>query len=288
MDNTVYNNMLVFGDPHMPGHHKDMIAFLMYVNRTYGPFDKVVLNGDGPDSHAINLYGVEPDMYGDHAEIKATRRVVRQIHFIFPELDYNVGNHEARHFRTSRSTYRDVPLQKLYRFAKGWNVQDSGLYNLPHNNKVFIKHQIAGSTKAALAKHTCCIVQSHYHAIFDLLYSRTSTGEVFGATIGCLADRDHAVARYGAQYVQSPVTGCLVIRDGQPQLIKMVEDEDGNWAGDPMLEKSNKTCDRCGSSRLHYKATRTSKDGNDVYLSFSCSQCSLHKRVDTRIGGIDV
>lgn len=283
----VYNNILVFSDLHIPGHHKDLLPFLSWVKKTYGPFDKVVLNGDAVDNHAISNFDSEPDALGDDPEIKACRREIKKLGSLFPELDFIIGNHEDRHYRAGgKSLARFVKLEELYKFPKRWRTMSDIVLDLPTEQKVHIQHSIAGSTEAMIKESITCAVQSHLHALFNISYKRIATGEVWGATIGCLVDRNHSYAKYGAKYLRKPILGCLVIKDGLPHLVKLVEAENGRWVGEPKpaaeveakKTTNEKVCDHCGSTRLQNKGLSVDREGNP-YRRFTCRVCRISKRI---------
>ena len=226
-----YNNILVFSDLHIPGHHPDYLPFLSAVKEEYGEFDRVVLNGDAVDNHAISSFAMVSEACGDDREIDMCIKELKKLAKLFPIMTYITGNHEERHAKDEGlSGKRFRTVREIYDLPKGWKVLDE-LYITGKGGDILIKHNIASSNETALKENHCNVVQSHWHSKFELSYKKLSRHETWGAITGCLANIDHPYARYGAKFLRKPVVGCLLIKDGFPMLIKMHTNKNNRWIG---------------------------------------------------------
>ena len=87
----------------------------------------------------------------------------------------------------------------------------------------------ADCLKSAQALNYSGYIQSHYHSRYELKFFSSPEALRWGATIGCLIDKDSLAFAYSRVNIKRPVLGTLIIIDGVPQLIPMVLKRGNRW-----------------------------------------------------------
>ena len=89
-----YKRILVISDLHIPYHHKDSFNYLRAIKREYKP-DFILNIGDLLDFHAISMHTHDPDLYSPGQELSMSRRYVRELEGIFPDMIEVDSNHSS-------------------------------------------------------------------------------------------------------------------------------------------------------------------------------------------------
>ena len=228
--------ILVIGDLHTPYNHKDAMAFLESVRDSYNP-DIVVCMGDETDGHAISFHDSDPNLDSAGIELEKAKIELEKLHNLFPEMLICDSNHGSLVYRRAKAHGLPVQFIKKYRDilfpehgAPGWSWADAWVLNTPLG-KVRFQHQVSGDFMINASHERTSLVLGHEHGRFEVQYAASSSALYFGAYAGCLIDRKSLAFAYGKLHRKKPILGCMVITDGNPQLIPMLMDEDGNWVG---------------------------------------------------------
>ena len=96
---TQYKKVMVIGDLHVPYHHKDSFAFLRALKKKYKGFDLVVNIGDELDQHAISMHDNDPDLPSAGDELKLSKKYVKDLEKIFPDMTLVDSNHSSLVYR---------------------------------------------------------------------------------------------------------------------------------------------------------------------------------------------
>lgn len=228
--------ILVIGDLHTPYNHKDAMAFLESVRDSYNP-DIVVCMGDETDGHAISFHDSDPNLDSAGIELEKAKIELEKLHNLFPEMLICDSNHGSLVYRRAKAHGLPVQFIKKYRDilfpehgAPGWSWADAWVLNTPLG-QVRFQHQVSGDFMINASHERTSLVLGHEHGRFEVQYAASSSALYFGAYAGCLIDRKSLAFAYGKLHRKKPILGCMVITDGNPQLIPMLMDEDGNWVG---------------------------------------------------------
>ena len=222
-----------FGCPHTPYNHKDLIRFIKAIKKKYKPTRAVCL-GDERDKHAQNMHDHHPDLDSAGPERIASMKVLKEIEKLFPYLDLIDSNHGSLHLRqavksgTPSAYYK--ALQDVYN-VKGWRWYPKLILTLPNGNRCLFKHELGSNIKLEAQKKGMCVVQSHFHTLFEARYSNNTENKYWGATIGCLIDDDSLAFVYNKNNKEAPILGAMMIVNSKPILIPMDLDAKGRWDG---------------------------------------------------------
>jgi len=147
------------------------------------------------------------------------------------------SNHGSLHYRRAKAHGIPVEFLRTYRevlFPNGggdnWEWAYSHTLHTPIGSVLF-KHQCAGDPRSAAAHEGTNLVVGHNHGRFDLSYGASKQRLYWGATAGCLLDRESLAFAYGRETANKPILGMMVIVDGIPHHIPMVLDDKGRWIG---------------------------------------------------------
>ncbi|QYW05836.1 phosphoesterase [Vibrio phage vB_VpaP_G1] len=226
--------LMVIGDLHAPYTHPDAMAFLKKVRDEYGP-DMVVQVGDETDGHAISFHDSDPNLDSAGVELEKAKVTLETLHELFPNLLICDSNHGSLVYRRAKAHGLPVQFIKKYRDilfpehgAPGWSWADAWVINTPLG-AVRFQHQVSGDFMLQAAHERTSLVLGHEHGRFEVQYAASSNALYFGAYAGCLIDRKSMAFAYGKLTRKKPILGCMVITDGNPQLIPMLLDEEGRW-----------------------------------------------------------
>lgn len=232
----VGRRIMVIGDLHTPYNHKDAMRFLESVRDSYQP-DVVVCMGDETDGHAISFHDSDPNLDSAGVELEKAKVELEKLHELFPELLICDSNHGSLVYRRAKAHGLPVQYIKKYRDvlfpehgAPGWSWAEAWVIDTPLG-PVRFQHQVSGDFMLQAAHERMSLVLGHEHGKFEVKYAASSSALYFGAYAGCLIDRKSMAFEYGRLTRNKPILGCMVITEGNPQLIPMLMDEDGNWVG---------------------------------------------------------
>ena len=231
----VHDYIIVIPDLHMPYHHQDAIEFIHSIVDV-APSDATVVNlGDEVDNHAISFHDADPNLDSAGAELVKSRKAIAELHRIVPSMLLCHSNHGSLHYRRAKAHGIPVEFLRTYRevlFPDGGGAEWEWAYS--HTLKtalgdVLFKHQCAGDPRNAAAHEGTNLVVGHNHGRFDLSYGASKQRLYWGATAGCLLDRESLAFAYGRECANKPILGAMIIVEGVPFHIPMVLNEGGRW-----------------------------------------------------------
>ena len=228
--------VLVTRDLHEPYTHPDADDFLHTVRDEYCP-DIAVQIGDETDGHAISFHDSSPELDSAGVELEKAKLGLEKLHDLFPNMLLCDSNHGSLVYRRAKAHGLPVQFIKKYRDilfpehgAPGWSWGDAWDLNTPLGTVRF-QHQVSGDLLLNAAHERKSMVIGHFHGKLDIQYAASSTALYFGAHCGCLIDNKSLAFAYGKLSRSKPILGCMVITDGCPQIIPMLLDDSGRWAG---------------------------------------------------------
>lgn len=240
----IANVIMVIPDIHAPYNHPDAMDFLKLIRDTYRP-DLVVNLGDELDKHAMSFHDSDPNLDSAGMELLKGRKVMDQLHELFPNMLLCHSNHGSMHYRKAKAhgipveylkSYRDVIFPK--HGAPGWSWGFEWTIQTPSGDLLF-KHQKAGPGLGDASHNRSNLIVGHEHSLFNIEYGASSSSLYFAAVAGCLVDRSALAFAYGKNIAKKPIIGAMVVVRGEPLLIPMPLDYDGRWTRAPLAFQPN-------------------------------------------------
>lgn len=231
-----FDRILVIPDIHAPYQHPDTLNFLRYVKAKFCP-DLVVNLGDETDGHAISFHESDPNLDSAGAELEKAKSFLGKLEQEFPRMLVCQSNHGSLLYRRAKvhgipaqmiKSYRDVLFPNTG--APGWSWAYAWRIKTKLGPVVF-KHQSSSSVLGDAAHEGANLFVGHQHGLFQIQYAASSDRLYWGATCGCLIDKDSLAFAYGKNSKNKPIIGCGIIIKGVPQLLPMLLNEDGRWIG---------------------------------------------------------
>lgn len=233
----VHRYVVVIPDLHIPYHHQDAFEFIKSLVDKAPEGYTVVNLGDEVDNHAISFHDADPNLDSAGCELARSREALQVLHDIVPQQLLCHSNHGSLHYRRAKAHGIPVEYLRTYReilFPNGGGEEWDWAYShtiLTPLGQVQFKHQCAGDPRVAAAHEGTNLIVGHNHGRFDLSYGASKTRLYWGATAGCLLDRDSLAFAYGRETANKPILGAMLIVDGVPFHLPMVLDSDGRWIG---------------------------------------------------------
>lgn len=226
--------ILVVSDLHIPYHHPDSFAFLKAIKKKFKP-TRVINIGDEVDNHGISFHDSDPDLLSPGDELLESQKYCAELEKIFPEMDLVHSNHGSLSFRKMKAKGLPIHLLKPYneilQVGDGWEWHPEILVEI-NGASILFRHQFKKNILQATRQMGVCCVQGHFHTTFEIAYNSSPLSLNWGMTVGCLIDKHSMAFEYNKLHVDRPILGCGIISNGQPALIPMYLDGEGNWTGE--------------------------------------------------------
>jgi predicted phosphodiesterase len=225
-------SVLVISDLHIPYHHKDAFSFLRALKDKYKP-DMVVNIGDELDHHAISMHEHNPDLMSAGDELRNARHYIKQLEEIFPRMTIVHSNHSSLVYR--RALKYGLPKDYLKSYneflgvGKGWQWVDDLTLTLSDTTRCFFTHGMSADVLKVAQQYGMNTVQGHYHTKFSIGYYSNPDALIWGMQVGCLINQKSMAFDYAKNFKSRFIVGCGMIINGQPKLMPMVLNEDGQW-----------------------------------------------------------
>jgi predicted phosphodiesterase len=208
--------VLVIGDTHIPFVHPNYLRFLKEIAEDYEP-DKIVHIGDLVDHHALSRFVSDPDGLTSGNEWKASLDELSRFSKAFPEVEWVIGNHDARPFIKAYDS--QIPeafirtLEEIYGLPEGWKVKPK-----TEIDGVLYTHGLGGGGQwgwqGLSLKQGQSTVIGHFHSVGGVRYHRSPIGQNFTMVVGSGVDEDSYAMAYGKGMPARPVLGCGLVEDG--------------------------------------------------------------------------
>lgn len=225
-------SVLVISDLHIPYHHKDAFSFLRALQDKYKP-DMVVNIGDELDHHAISMHEHNPDLMSAGDELRNAKHYIKQLEEIFPRMTIVHSNHSSLVYR--RALKYGLPKDYLKSYneflgvGKGWQWVDDLTLTLSDGTRCFFTHGMSADVLKVAQQYGMNTVQGHYHTKFSIGYYSNPDSLIWGMQVGCLINQKSMAFDYAKNFKSRFIVGCGMIINGQPKLMPMVLNEDGQW-----------------------------------------------------------
>lgn len=218
------NTIMVFGDTHFPYERKGSLEFLRDVRDTYNP-DRVVCTGDILDQYHISIYPKDlkhPDSWPE--ELKKSRKKIKLLSNIFPELQVLESNHDDRAYKKSRIA--GVPREFLVPYRDVIGAPDSWKWHRDltltvdsTREQIFFAHTVAGGCLTCAKDLNMTVVLGHQHTKFAATGFRPRKKTIWGIDAGSLVSDKGSPYSYNKAFRGRPINGCVILRGGEPLLV---------------------------------------------------------------------
>jgi predicted phosphodiesterase len=222
---------LVISDLHIPFHHKDSLDFLKAVKKKYKP-TRVVCVGDEVDKQAMSFHDSDPDLPSAGDELKLAIDHLKDFYKVFPKVDLVDSNHGSMHYRKGK--HHGIPRKYLRSYneileaPKGWTWHDELIFK-SGKVEILLRHQWKKNPLICAQQMAMCVIQGHFHEDFNIQYVSSPNKLLWAATVGCLIDKKALAFEYNKTNYKRPILGCMIIINGQPQLIPMNLNKHSRW-----------------------------------------------------------
>lgn len=231
------SRIIAVPDLHAPYHHVDSIAFLSALD-DYFHFTRVICLGDETDNHALSFHDSDPNLDSAGTELNEARKVLNELHSLFPVMDLCHSNHGSLVYRRALKTGIPVEMIKTYREilfpqggGEGWQWDELVRLQLPNGEDCLFKHECTGDILNNAAHERANLVQGHRHSQWTI-QGKASDAALYWAMIpGCLIDRKTRAFEYGKLNLKRPAIGVGLIINSLPMLVPMQLDKHGRWTG---------------------------------------------------------
>lgn len=218
------SRILFISDLHAPYNHKDAVSFLAHLNDKYKP-TRIISLGDECDKHQLSYHEHSPDLLSAKDELTAAKKVIGELHSLFPEMDVLDSNHGSLVYRKSHT--HGIPKEYIRSYNEVLGVSDKWkwhpdmLITLPDGEDVYLHHGKSVDAIKVSQQYGCSHVCGHYHESFSIKYWSTPTGVHFAVNSGCLIDRKSLAFAYANNNMKRPMIGTSLIIDSKPVLETM-------------------------------------------------------------------
>lgn len=226
------SRVLVISDLHIPYHHQDAFDFLRALKAKYKP-DLIVNIGDELDQHALSFHDSNPDLMSAGDELRSSRKYIKELEKIFPEMTLVHSNHSSLVYR--RALKHGLPVEYLRSYneylnvSKKWQWVDDLRITLSDGSRAFFTHGMSANVLQLSMQMGCHVIQGHYHSKFSIGYFSNPDALIWSMQVGCLTSQKSMAFDYAKNFKNRFIVGCGMIIEGQPKLMPMVLNKDGRW-----------------------------------------------------------
>ena len=225
--------ILCFADPHYPYQHQDLIPFLQALINQFNP-NRIICLGDLIDAHALSSYQKEAKSCRARQEWLDTKKELKPLIKLIPELEITLGNHTMRHLKRAQEI--DIPeeyfksLNDIFELPNTWIFTDEIWIE---NTKFFHGEGFNGRYSAHHMLNTlsCNIVHGHLHSNAGINYRDNGIDVRWVLSCGCLVDTKSFAFTYGKNCKDKPLLGAALIINGVPMFFPMKLNNKGRWIG---------------------------------------------------------
>lgn len=225
--------VLVISDLHAPYYHKDTIPFLTAIKKFFKP-DRVILTGDEIDGHCISFHDSDPDLpFSPSSELEKAIEHLQPIYELFPKADILESNHgslvyrRGKHSGLPRHVFRGY--REILNAPKSWRWHCDLSIKLSDGKDCYFHHGKSANGLKLSQSMGMNTVQGHFHQQSSVQYYNSPRGVYWSLVAGCMIDNKSLAFSYNKLQVYSPMISCAIILDGQPKILPLIEDKEGNW-----------------------------------------------------------
>jgi transposase len=218
------SRILVISDMHIPYHHPRMIDWLAGLKEKYNP-TRIICMGDELDKHALSYHESSPDLYSAGHELEASKKVIKALHDMFPEMDILESNHGSLHLRKAMTAGIPKAYIKSYNeilgVSEGWQWHHDLIITLPNGQPCYFTHGKSQNGLRLSQNMAMNVVQGHHHSEFNISYWSNPLSLFWSMQVGCLVDDKSLAMAYNKLTMKRPIIGTGLIIDGKPVLETM-------------------------------------------------------------------
>lgn len=225
-DTTKKDNsrILVISDLHAPYCHPNAIRFLKDLDDKYN-FTRIISVGDEVDKCALSYHEKNPDLPSAGDELIAAKKIIAELHKLFPKMDILESNHGSLHLRKSMTAGIPRAYIKSYNdileVGDGWVWHDDLTITLPNGQQCYFTHGKSANGLKLSQSYSMNCVQGHHHSEFNIGYWSNPNNLYWSMQVGCLVDNKSLAMAYNKLQLKRPIIGCGVIIDSKPLLETM-------------------------------------------------------------------
>lgn len=174
------------------------------------------------DKHSLSYHDSNPDLYSAGHELLAARKVMKQLHDLFPVMDIMESNHGSLHLRKALTHGIPQAYIKSYNdileVGKGWTWHHDMIIELPNGQDCYITHGKNANGLRLSQNMGMNVVQGHHHSEFGIGYWSNPRNLFFAMAVGCLINDKSLAMRYNKLTMKRPIIGTGLIIDSKPVL----------------------------------------------------------------------
>lgn len=218
------SRILVISDLHAPWNHPGAVKFLSDLHDKH-KFTRVISVGDEVDKMAMSYHESNPDMPSAGDELKAAKKIIAELHELFPVVDILESNHGSLHLRKSMTA--GIPLAYIREYndilgvGEGWQWHEDMTITLPNGQDCYFTHGKSSNGLKLSQNYSMNCVQGHHHSEFSIGYWSNPNNLYWSLQVGCLVDNKSLAMAYNKLQVRRPIVGCGGIIDSHPVLFPM-------------------------------------------------------------------
>lgn len=227
--------ILVIPDLHFPYCHPDSLDFLAAIKKKIKP-TRVICLGDELDYHAYSFHNHDPDLDSAGVELLKALGYMETLFKLFPRIDFLESNHGSMAYRKAKFHGTPRHLLKSYHDVLGapkeckWH--DELIIKLPDGRFCLFNHALGSDILSMGHFKGMCVVQGHYHSLFEIRSWDNGIHKLFAMSSGCLVNNKSLAMAYNKALPKAvPVIGASAIIDSEPVLFKMKMDKNNRWTG---------------------------------------------------------
>ncbi len=222
-DSVMHDNsrILFISDLHSPYQHENAVEWLNLLKGKYSP-TRVICVGDELDKHAMSYHESNPDLYSAGHELDEAKKVIKQLHELFPVMDIMESNHGSLHMR--KALTHGIPQAYLKSYndilgvGSGWVWHHDLIIKLPNGQDCYITHGKNSNGLRLSQNMGMNVVQGHHHSEFGIGYWSNPRNLFFAMAVGCLINDKSLAMRYNKLTMKRPIIGTGLIIDSKPVL----------------------------------------------------------------------
>ncbi len=218
------DGILFISDLQFPYHHPETFKILSKIKKQYRP-RYVIIIGDEVDNAFMNYHEKDPDGLGASEEFKRAYECMKKLYKLFPNALVLESNHGALPKRKAKTG--GIVKNFLKDFREVWNTPrwkwyDEILIKQKNRTDILAVHNFSSNTLGNVLARGLSIIQGHYHSTLEVIFTTNHKGQsMFGATIGCLINRNSKAFSYAKYDKEVQQLGMLFVKDGNPTIINI-------------------------------------------------------------------
>ena len=213
--------VLFISDLHAPYNHAKAVEWLAHLKDKYKP-TRVICLGDELDKHQLSYHDSDTDLYSAGHERIAAKKVIKELHDLFPVMDIMESNHGSLHLR--KALTHGIPrayiksYNDILEVGEGWKWHNDLVITLPNGQDCYVTHGKSSNGVRLSQNMSMNVVQGHHHSEFGIGYWSNPRNLYWAMSCGCLIDDKSLAMAYNTLTLKRPIIGTGLIIDSKPVL----------------------------------------------------------------------